>query len=126
MDPNYVKERRHFLRYDYDKPLAFKTIKSPKELHADNSKGVVRNISASGLLFVSKVSEVPDISSILLLDIDFKTANICREIECQALISDNKLVGKVVRIEDNENGTCDVGVLFLTKSDPIAKDIKHF
>jgi hypothetical protein len=119
-------ERREFLRYDYDKPISYRPILSSKETLSGSSflNAKPRNLSASGLLFVTKVSNVPDMATLLVIDLDYRTAAICQEIENQALILDNKLIGKVVRIEDNEDGTCGVGVAFLTKTDPIIKNIK--
>jgi hypothetical protein len=42
-----------------------------------------------------------------VLDLDYKTATICKEIEERVLILGNKRIGRVVRIEDNEDGTFD-------------------
>ena len=58
----------------------------------------------------------PAISSLLLLDLDYNAASICREIDGRVLFIDNKLVGRVVRLEDNVDGTCGVGVAFLKKA----------
>lgn len=118
------KERRQFLRYDFEKPLHFSIITSAKDKKGskDLINAVSKNLSASGILFTTK--EVPRISSLLLLDLDYRTANICHEIEKRALILNNKLFGKVVRIEDNDEGTCNVGVAFITKSDKLSEDLK--
>ena len=47
------------------------------------------------------------------------------EIEKRALITNNKLLGRVTRIEDNGDGTCGVGVAFVTKSDRLSEDVKN-
>ena len=120
------KEKREFLRYDHGTPISFSMLNSPKEksFSADLIDAISQNLSASGLLFVTKVQQVPDISSLLILDLDYRTASICQEIEKRALIVDNKILGRVVRIEDNEDGTCGVGVAFVTKTDPLKEDVK--
>jgi len=116
-------ERRQFLRYDLEKPFRYSVINTPED------KGVLstlldafsKNISASGILFTAK--EVPKIASLLIIDLDFKTLKICQEIESRVLIVRNKVVGKVVRIEDNEDGLCGIGVAFIKKSEGLSKDI---
>jgi hypothetical protein len=59
------------------------------------------------------------------MDLDYETVSICNEIEDRVLILDNKLIGRVVRLEDNQDGTCGVGVAFIKKSDPLMKGIKN-
>lgn len=83
---------------------------------------ISKNLSASGILFSSDY--LPKISSIIVLDVDYRTSRICEEIESRALIIDNKLLGKVVRIEDNDCGTYDIGVAFVTKSETLPKAIE--
>ena len=114
------EERRDFLRISYENPVQYKPL---------NEKGVSRlmdavskNLSASGILFKSKT--LPKLSSLLTLKLDYKTANICREIEDNALIVKNRLFGKVVRIEDVDSGFYNVGVAFIKKMDTLAESIK--
>lgn len=120
------KERREFLRYSYNKPLTYQKINTPKDSSflSNLITAISKNLSAAGILFVTNIGKLPDIASLLALNLDYSTTNVCQEIEKRALIVDNKLIGKVVRIEDNEDGTCDVGVAFVTKSDPLLKNIK--
>lgn len=126
MEKKFVgADRRNFLRYDFNKPLKYNTIKAvEKEAFATSLMDAIsKNLSASGILFVTNVAKAPDISSLLALDLDFKTASVCEEIEQSVLVLDNKVIGRVVRIEDNEDGTCGIGVAFLKKSDPLSKDV---
>ncbi|MBU1006361.1 MAG: PilZ domain-containing protein [Candidatus Omnitrophica bacterium] len=117
--------KRKFLRVAYDKALTYEVIDSSKEKIASNIiTAISKNLSASGILFITNVTKVPEITSVLALDLDYSTANVCREIEEQALVLNDKIIGKVVRIEDNEDNTCGVGVAFIKKSDPLTKDIK--
>ena len=117
--------KRKFLRVAYDKALTYEVIDPSKEKIASNIiTAISKNLSASGILFITNVTKVPEITSVLALDLDYSTANVCREIEEQALVLNDKIIGKVVRIEDNEDNTCGVGVAFIKKSDPLTKDIK--
>ena len=118
-------ERRKFFRYNYKKSLRYSVVspakgRDPISIFID---GVAKNLSASGILFTT--DSAPQISSFLLLDLDYQTASVCEEIEDRALIVNNKLLGKVVRIEDNENGSWDVGVAFVTKSEQLVKEVKN-
>lgn len=123
MSPNNA-EKREFLRYRCDKPVSFKILLSPKDKNPASklTSGISKNLSASGILFAS--GTFPEIASILALDLDYRTTNICREIEENTLIIDNKLIGKVVRIEENDDGTYNIGVAFIKKSDQIFPEIK--
>jgi hypothetical protein len=126
-DNVYRKEKREFLRCDFRKPLMYKIISNPKsdDFTSKLMTAVSKNLSAAGILFVTNVTKVPEIASLIVLDVDYRTANICQEIEEQALILNDKFVGRVVRIEDNEDNTCGIGVAFVKKSDPIIKDIEN-
>lgn len=126
MAEEYIgKDRREFFRYRYEKPIHYSVVTSSKDLNPIASsliKAVSKNLSASGILFSTK--DLPEISSILTLNLDYRTSHVCQEIEERALIVDNKLLGKVVRIEDADDGTWDVGVAFIKKDDYVSKDLK--
>ena len=119
------KEKREFLRYKHEKPVYFKNMgltskggKGAKLLHA-----VSKNLSATGLLFTTEL--VPEMSSVVVIELDYRTSQICREIESKAMIIDNKLVGKVVRIEDAGEGLYDIGVAFIRKTESIPPELKR-
>lgn len=121
------KDKREFFRYAYSKPMKYSPLNIPK-----GSKFVIKlvnamskNLSAAGILFTTEVLKAPVIASLLVLDLDYRTASICKEIEGRALILENKLIGRVVRIEDNGDDTLGIGVAFVTKSDPMAKGMKN-
>jgi len=118
------EEKRQFFRYHCDKPVHFKILTSPKDRTPASRliDGSSKNLSASGILFTSDF--IPEISSILTLELDFRTTNICREIEENALVVGNTLVGKVVRIEDNSDGCYNVGVAFIKKCGELPDEIK--
>jgi len=124
-----LREKRDFLRIDYNKPLTYRIISKPKDkdLASKFMTAVSKNLSASGILFISNVAKIPEIASLVVLDLDYRTAGVCQEIEDKALILDNKIIGRVVRIEDNEDDTCGIGVAFIKRSEPmlpILKDIE--
>ena len=118
------RNQREFVRYSYDKPVNFKILLSPKHNKSASKlvNGISRNLSVSGILF--KSDHLPEISSILELELDYRTTGICHEIEENAMTFDNKLIGKVVRIEEDENGKYNVGVAFIKKTDPLVADIE--
>ena len=127
MDNNYKgAERRRFERCDFEKPIHYREIEpsGDKKTLTSIVKGIVKNLSAAGVLFVLKSTDIPNISNLLLLELEYHTATICREIERQSLITGNKFLGKVVRIVNNFDGTCDIGVALIPNRDGLSKDIK--
>jgi len=119
------KDRREFFRYTCEKPVQYKILPSNDKKNPASKfiSGVSKNLSASGMMFTSNL--IPDISSIVTLKLDYRTTNICCEIEENALVVDNILVGKVVLIEDNDDGSYNVGVAFLKKTSEIPAEIKN-
>ena len=125
MDENYKGEdRRKFFRCNYEKFFSYNTVNLSKDRRFMSSllNAVSRNLSGSGMLF--STTEVPQLSSLLILDLDYHTARVCEEIERNALIVNNRVLGKVVRIEEREDGIYNVGVVFVTKSDRLPKDVQ--
>jgi len=128
MDSIYAgQEKRQFLRYDYDQPIRFSNVntKTQESRFSQIMEAMTRNVSRSGILFITNVGKTPTISSLLMMELDYRAANICKEIEDRALTVDNKFIGRVVRIDDNEDGTCGVGVVFVKKTDPITTEIEN-
>lgn len=124
MDPNYT-DKREFIRYSYSRPVNFKILVSPKDKGSLSKLvgGISKNLSASGILFTS--NHIPEISSVLALELDYRTTGICQEIEENALVIENKLIGKVVRIEEGEDGKFNIGVAFIKKSDQLPPEIRN-
>ncbi|MFH1190533.1 MAG: PilZ domain-containing protein [Candidatus Omnitrophota bacterium] len=123
MDSN-ADNKREFVRYGYAKPVNFKILLSPKQNKAALKlvSGISKNLSVSGILF--KSDHLPEISSILELELDYRTTGICHEIEENALTVGSKLIGKVVRIEEDEDGKYNIGVAFIRKTDQLPPDIE--
>jgi PilZ domain len=127
MSNNYSgPERREFFRYRFEKTINYKKVAGPKGNKDGSPKltnAVSKDLSASGLLF--STDSLPELSSLLVLDLDYRTTLVCQEIEEKALIVNNKLLGKVVRIEDTDDGRYDVGVAFIKKSEDLPNEIKN-
>ena len=126
IDDYKVTERREFKRCDFENPIHYKEITSrgKKKIFSSIIKGAVKNLSASGILFVINSNDIPNISNLLLLELEYRTAVICKELEQRSLIVRNKFLGKVVRIANNFDGTCDVGVALIPKRSKLLNDIK--
>src|SRR5262245_32506341 len=118
LDPQDV-ERREFFRLNFKSPLKFKTY-AERPVTANS-----RNISQSGILF--QTEEAPKLSSLLWLSLDMRTLKICQEIESRALVLNNGLVGKVVRVEEDpgNHNSYDVGVCFLGKDDKGTREVQE-
>jgi len=109
------QERRQFFRVHFSTPVQYKSYADNRLKKIQPKDGVSKNISASGLLF--NTQEPPQLSSILWMNLDLRTLSICQEIENRALVFKNGILGKVVRVEEDEksNSGYDVGVCFLTQ-----------
>lgn len=116
-------EKREFLRYKHERPVNYKIVSPYKDgdIAAKFIGAVSKNLSVSGILFKSNF--MPQISSVIIMDLDYRTSRICQEIEDRTLTINDKVVGKVVRIEANDDGTYDVGVAFVKKSDKLPDGI---
>ena len=113
MAPNdRIVEKREFFRLNFTAPLQFKAFKP----ETDQAEAQVKNISQSGVLFQTPQNP-PAISSILWMNLDIRTLKICQEIESRALVFNNGVLGKVVRVEEDvrTGATYDIGVCFLTR-----------
>ena len=119
------KEKREFFRYKHEKPIYFKNMGVPSKggKAAKSLQAISKNLSATGLLFTTEL--VPEMSSVVMIELDYRTSQICREIESKAMIIDNKLVGKIVRIEDAGEGLYDIGVAFIRKTESIPPELKR-
>ncbi|MCX5702099.1 MAG: PilZ domain-containing protein [Candidatus Omnitrophica bacterium] len=106
-------ERRKFVRLDYVSPLACKVCK--KETVSKLLEGYTANISQSGLL--CNIKDKVKKNDLLWLSFDRDTLNICGDAEKRSLIYQNGVIGKVVRAEQKNDGTYDIGIQFLTREE---------
>ena len=123
---NTAQERREFFRINFATPLKFKSYSrlvtdSPKE-----AKGTSQNISQSGILFQME-NNPPQLSSVVWMALDIRTLKICQEIENRALIFNNGVLGRVVRVEEDlENRhVYDVGICFIKKSQKDEREVQQ-
>lgn len=111
-------ERRKFVRLNYSILFDYKVCK--KETLSKLLQGYTSNVSEAGLLCNLKDKVNKD--DILWLSFDRATLNICEELEKRALIYQNGIIGKVVRIEPKDLGVYDVGIQFITREE---KNLSH-
>ena len=127
INPSIFQERREFFRLDYKSPLEFRSY-SPKTLEKNipATKAVSENVSQSGVLFQIE-NTPPNVSSILWMNLDIRTLKICKEIEQRALIFNNGILGRVVRVEEDPKNlnVYNVGVCFLTQDLKSRKEIEQ-
>jgi len=124
-DHYHGKEKREFFRYKHEKPVYYRNVGVPSQggKAVKSLEAISKNLSASGLLFTTEL--VPELSSIVVIELDYRTTQICREIEAKALILSDKLIGKVVRIEEAGEGFYDIGVAFIKKSEAITPELRN-
>lgn len=118
-------ERRQFIRLDYVKPLAYKICN--KEIISKLLEGYTSNISEAGLL--CNIKEKVQKDDILWLSFDRDTLGICEELEKRSIIYQNGIISKVIRVEQKEDNTYNIGVHFITREekDSLSSYIKaHF
>ncbi len=123
------QNRREFFRLKFAAPLRFKSY-APKnkavkiaDEKSSASGGVAQNISQSGILFQT-TENPPQLSSILWMNLDFRTLKICQEIEGRALVLKDGLLGRVVRVEEG-NSNYDIGVCFLTQDQKNSAEVQQ-
>lgn len=113
------EERRNFIRLDYRALLAYKVCR--EETINKLLKGYTADISRSGLL--CNIKDRVNKGDILWLSFDRGTLNIFEEIERRSLIYQNGIIGKVVRIEQRNDDTYNVGVKFITREEKNSTNI---
>lgn len=111
-------DRRKFLRLEFKTPLQFKVCK--KETISMLLEGYTSDISQSGLL--CNMREKVRRGDLVWLSFDRATLSICEELEKRALVYQNGIIGKVVRIARKAKESFDVGVQFLTREE---KNLTH-
>ena len=111
-----VTERREFYRIAYEKPVKFKAFLESRR--GRPSGAVSKNISQSGILFVSR--SLPKMSSVIWINLPLSELSICKEIESRVITEKNGILGRVVRVEENpELKRYSVGVCFVKKGEKI-------
>jgi hypothetical protein len=113
-------EKREYVRLEYSKPLAYKVCK--QETLTKIFEGYTVNVSQIGLL--CNLKDKVNVDDILWLSFDRNILIICKEVEKNSMIYQNGVIGKVVRVNNDPNGSFDVGVKFLTREEKELPDVK--
>ena len=120
------QNRREFFRVKFATPLRFRAY-TPGRGTRQSAPVEARsqNVSQSGILFQTETPP-PQLSSILWMDVDLRTLKICQEIEERALVTNNGILGRVVRVEeDTKNGSAyDIGVCFITQDQKNSREVQ--
>jgi hypothetical protein len=113
-------ERREFFRVPFRSSVKYKAYDNTA------STGTTRNVSQSGILFQTERNP-PKLSSLVWLNLDIRTLKICQEIESRALILNDGILGKVVRVEEDLDSlnSYDVGICFLRKDEQNNPEVKE-
>lgn len=106
-------ERREFIRLEYSKPLAYKVCKP--EILSKLFEGYSVNVSEAGIL--CNIKEKVKVDDVLWLSFDKSVLIICEQVERRSFIYQNGIIGKAVRVQNNENGTFDIGVKFIMREE---------
>ena len=126
------QERRDFFRLKFNAPVQFKAYserggtRRPEGQAQLAEPGASKDISSAGILFQTN-HRPPELSSILWLGLDYRMLKICQEIDHRALIFNEGILGRVVRVEEDlENADAyDVGVCFLTKDQKDSRAVQN-
>ena len=108
-----ITERRSFARIDHAAPLAYKVCN--KETLSKLLTGYTSNVSEAGML--CNIREMVNTEDILWLSFDRSVLDICEELEKCALIYQNGIIGKVIRVEPKGSDNFDVGIKFITREE---------
>ncbi len=110
LNPN---EKREFPRQEFFTPLAYKVCKT--ETLTKLFEGYTINVSQSGV-FCNLKNRVK-IEDVVWLSFNKSVLVFCEDLERHGFFYQNGVIGKVVRVNDNVNGTFDVGVNFITREE---------
>ena len=107
-------DKRRFLRISYVTPVKYKIY--PAKILSKTMGGISKNISQTGLLF--KADKPVALSTVVWVNLDYKTLEICRELEENLYPEKDGFLARVVRIEENPtDNTYNIGICFLLKEE---------
>ena len=126
------QERREFFRINFTAPLNYKSYSAARSsasktaASSSAARAISQNISESGILFQTE-NNPPQLSSIVWMNLDFRTLSICKEIEKRALIFNNGVLGRVVRVEEDtrDSSRYDIGVCFLKQEQKNSQEVER-
>lgn len=112
------KERRQFLRLDYNIPLDYKVCK--KTTLSKLLAGYTSNISQAGLL--CSIKQRVRKGDLIWLCFDRATLSIVSDLETRAFIYQNGIIGRAVRVVRKDSNNYEVGIQFVTREE---KNLTH-
>lgn len=124
---NAFQNRREFFRLKFTNPVHFKSYTPGNTARsAETREAVTQNVSQSGILFQTGQTP-PQLSSIVWMNVDLRTLKICQEIEARALIFNEGVLGRVVRVEEDSKkaDTYDIGICFLTQDQKDSREVQQ-
>jgi hypothetical protein len=124
---NTLQNRREFFRLKFTNPVQFKSYTPGNTARsAETRQAVTQNVSQSGILFQTGQTP-PQLSSIVWMNVDLRTLKICQEIEERALIFNEGVLGRVVRVEEDakQADTYDIGICFLTQDQKSNREVQQ-
>jgi len=107
------QEQRDHERFDCMTPLAYKVCS--QETLSKLFKGYTVNVSESGLL--CNLRDNVKLEDVIWLSFNKSVLELCAEIDKRSFFYQNGVVGKVVRVEDMDDGSFNVGIHFITREE---------
>ena len=117
-------ETRKFFRFEIEEPIHYEMVffTEDKIISSRTADAISKNLSAFGILFATK--QPPNLSSTVFLRLDFSKIPNHKQIKEQIFMVEDKVLGKVVRIEDGGD-EYNVGVAFVAKSEKLTEEIRN-
>ncbi len=114
MAEHYDGENRRLQeRFDCMTPLAYKICS--QETLSKLFTGYTVNVSESGLL--CNIRDKVKLEDVMWLSFNRSVLELCAELDKHSFFYQNGVVGKVVRIEEKNDGTYNVGIHFITREE---------
>lgn len=124
-EPYKATDRRKSARYSYQKNIKYKItdFSHSGKTNLKISQAISKNISTEGILFYTK--NPPGLSSIILLDINYRATPIRKELKEKVVIIDGKVLGRIVRVQEEKDNQYSVAVAFVSIKSGLTKQISE-
>jgi hypothetical protein len=107
------QDKRDKERFDCMTPLAYKICS--QETLSKLFNGYTVNVSESGLL--CNIRGPVKVEDVVWLSFNKSVLELCAEIDKHSFFYQNGVIGKVVRVENNPDGTFKAGIHFITREE---------
>ncbi len=104
-------DRRSAMRLTCQSPISFKVCK--EETISKILEGYTKDISKGGVRIV--ISQKVPVGCTLWLKLDRDALSLCEELEKNALILQQGIIGRVVWVDQISDKECDIGLQFITR-----------